>query len=744
MYRASIATRAQLGLLTHGSIAAYVDDFHACAKVFEMFIADRLSRARGVPFWIWEDLDPETKDARCMSRHDTGVDVSDGVQCIVQCKLRHRSLTWRECATFFASAIAIRQDPAVIQWSEMLIARNACSTLSRDIAFLRATRKDMPVLLSEFRAYVAACAAQHVPAAVFPAVVLRDYQLEAIELCCAEAGPAYVVLPTGTGKNLIIVHATQRTLRDPNARVLVLVPRIMLMEQMKQVFDEYGIVVDCVGDGRWQTRARVTVCVYDSAHKVRAELYTRVFIDEAHCVLTPLVYTEHEETDAFGTADEPGAERLHGYRSVRRALGLQTARLFSATLDIPANAPRCTRGLREMIEAGYISDFTMHVHVVDPLATDSDIARFLIEHYDTMIIFAPTRAVCAAFCATMNALAPNGVIAMFIDCETTRHERRTILEAFRSGRILFLVTVRVLTTGYDEPRTKGVCFLHTPASKTHIVQAIGRCLRVHPDKRMAVVVLPIVARENGADRARDFMRVIASTDTRFALAMHRGGAGYVDVTSAGVDGFAEESAAATMREDILEMRTVYGFWDAKLDALVAYHAEHQRMPPRSGPYKWLGMWVRTQRFHQDTMTAARRGRLESYEWWTWGSRKDPNDEAWRRTHAELARHVAEHIEIPGTLAQWAITQRQQRHTMSADRRARLESHDWWVWDMHDAAWRAQYDAYVRHFDEHGEAVSSLWIYTQRRKRRTMRADRVALLESLPYWTWDGRPGRPAP
>ena len=59
-------------------------------------------------------------------------------------------------------------------------------------------------------------------------------------------------------------------------------------------------------------------------------------------------------------------------------------------------------------------------------------------------------------------------------------------------------------------------------------------------------------------------------------------------------------------------------------------------------------------------------------------------------------------------------------------------------------WRAQYDAYVRHFDEHGEALSSFWVHAQRQNHRAMSADRVALLESLPYWKWDGRPGRPAP
>jgi len=507
------------------------------------------------------------------------------------------------------------------------------------------------------------------------------------------------------------------------------------MEDAERMFTARGIAVDCIGDSRTRRNAgaRVTLCVYDSAHKVDIRRYTRVFIDEAHFVRPPAMYTEYEEIVA-----DPDAESSRGYSTVRRAMQLRTARLFSATLDVPADAPRCTRTLREMIAARYICDFTLNVHVSEPGSMDDALARYIVENYDSMLVFAPTRAIGTAFCATMNALSRNGDIARYIDCDTPREVRAETIEAFRTGRLLHLINVRVLTNGFDAPITKGVCFLHMPASKTHIVQVVGRCLRLHPSKRMAVVLLPLATAESGAERARDFMRVLAQVDTRFALAMHRGGAGYIDVTGGDVH------AAATMRDEIREIRMVYGFWDAKLAALVAYYEEHQRMPPRSGPYKWLGIWIRNQRFYQDTMTVDRRERLESYEWWSWGSRKDPNDDAWRRTHAELARHVAERIEIPITLARWATAQRKCRYTMSADRRARLESHDWWIWDtMRDVAWRAQYDAYVRHFDEHGGAMSSFWVYDQRQNRRTMPTGRVALLESLPYWKWDGRPGRPA-
>jgi hypothetical protein len=148
MYRPAIAASARNGILLNGSLDALFENYHAIAKMFEMYIADVLSLERGVPFRLWEHLDRAIKDARGMSYGDTGIDVTDGAMCIVQCKLRHGSLSLGECSTFFASAVALRANPIVLQWSDLIVARNACSKLSRNLEFMRATPKDMPVPLS--------------------------------------------------------------------------------------------------------------------------------------------------------------------------------------------------------------------------------------------------------------------------------------------------------------------------------------------------------------------------------------------------------------------------------------------------------------------------------------------------------------------------------------------------------------------------------------------------------------------
>jgi superfamily II DNA or RNA helicase len=758
MYRAAIAARARLDTLVHGSLAALMDDYRAIARLFEMYVADRLSLQRGVPFLLWEHLPRAIKDARGMSHGDTGIDVTDGQSCAVQCKLRHGSLTWRECSTFFASALALREDPTVVQWSELLLARNACSTLSRDLAFLRSTRKDMPVALAEFRAYVAECIAAHPQAtpAAPAALELRDYQLEAIDLCCdLTQGPAYIVLPTGTGKSIIIVSAAERILRDLTSSVLILAPYITIADQIEADLARRDILVDYVGDTRQRSpSARVAVCVYASAHLVDIASFTRIFIDEAHRVRNPGMYDEHEEPAPTDTED--GDEAASGHSAVRAAVTLPSACLLSATLDIPDGAPRVTCGLGEMIEADYLCDFELHIPVFDAEATDASLARHLVANYDSMIVFARTRDEGKAFAALLDACAANGAgIASFIDCYTPAAERRRIVASFRAGLLPFVVNVRVLSIGFDAPITKAVCFLHMPASSTHIVQVVGRALRLHPDKQIAAVVLPFVCAADhlaGAGRARDFMRVMAQADTRFALSLRRGGDGFVRVTRVHLTlGEAADDGAEVLCVEIYDSmcRAVRGLWETNLAAYVQYVADHGEPPKFNGPQEWLWLytWMIKQRSTHDTMPAGRREALDAISF------------CWSQLDADFARGLAGYVRFVAAhgrimppragpdawLHSWIASQRKMKHAMSETRRAALNAVGF-VWDQREHKWDFMYTRLGQHMATHDGAKPAphgpdadlySWVQIQIQKHAigTLRADREAKLEALEGWRW---------
>jgi hypothetical protein len=315
--------------------------------------------------------------------------------------------------------------------------------------------------------------------------------------------------------------------------------------------------------------------------------------------------------------------------------------------------------------------------------------------------------------------------------------------------------------GFDAPITKGVCFVNMPASKTHIVQVIGRCLRVHPDKRCAQVILPLVAGAEGEDkRARDFMRVLAQTDARVAQALRNRGAPYVSVRRVrrahadGSEGNEDEGEQNEQNAADLLYTAVYDAtgtvltdaWSTRYSELVAFYEANGTVPPCSAP-GGLGRWVDTQRCRRATMPTERKARLESLEWWAWSVRAAPV--GWDVRFGELVAYHAEHGRIPPVstpgLGPWVVTQRQARATMTPERKERLEALEWWAWSVRAASvivgWDARFGHLVAFYQEHGRlplvSTSGLgpWVDKQRNERATMTPERKARLESLEWWVW---------
>jgi superfamily II DNA or RNA helicase len=679
----------------------------------------------------------------------------------VQCKLRSRNLTWRECSTFFASAVSFTNGAYSVPWRSLLLARNSCSTLSRTLAELGASRPfDLPIPLSEFRAYAEECLdahnaglAHHEEQSPAP-IELRDFQREAIALCTKETErAAYIVLPTGCGKSLIMA----RVAASADHRVLILVPLVVLCDQIMEVLATFAAAPTAavaVGGGRDRATAsdidsaRVVVCVYNSAYKLDFTKFRRILIDEAHFVRAPMIYADLvADSDSIGTesdsSDSAGVGR-DGYAAVRAAATLASARLFSATLDAPEGSEKCTRTLREMIDAGYLCDYQLNVPVFDVGATSSDLARFLVRNYRSMLIFCSTRAEGLAFCSAMNEIGP---CARYLDCDTPRLERREVLDSFKTGLLAFVVNVRVLSVGFDAPITRGVCFVNMPASKTHIIQVIGRCLRLHPDKRIAQVVLPLVSGAHDEDkRARDFMRVLAQNDARLTQALRARGGGRVSmrrVESADEDTDASSSAADLLYTAVYDSMgaAITDTWSIRFDEMLAYHTEHGRLPALS--MTGLGTWINSQRAHRATMDTERKARLEALPWWVWNAR----DEAWKARFAELVVYFTEHGAFPPALepsglGSWINQQRVHRDTMNVTQKEQLDSLPFWTWDPLEEAWNARFSELVLYFTEHGTLPPAIeptglgrWVSKQRGRRGTTDTTRKEKLDALPFWSW---------
>ena len=139
-------------------------------------------------------------------------------------------------------------------------------------------------------------------------------------------------------------------------------------------------------------------------------------------------------------------------------------------------------------------------------------------------------------------------------------------------------------------------------------------------------------------------------------------------------------------------------WEKGFAALAKFHAreEHGLPPSRhvEGKFK-LGVWVRTQRYYKDNLSAKRKRRLNAIGFvWDW------RDHRWEQGFAALLRFKRRegHCRVPifhsegnHRLGWWVSTQRQSRKELSAERKARLNKIGFiWKSITGRPSWRARH------------------------------------------------------
>jgi hypothetical protein len=110
-----------------------------------------------------------------------------------------------------------------------------------------------------------------------------------------------IALPTGTGKNIIIINSIQN-----NHKYLILVPRIFLMEQIKLEIINYKKAwknkIQMIGDNNnieYNKNKNITICVFNSVYKVKdhSHKFHKIYVDEAHHINIPNIYKNDNKTD---------------------------------------------------------------------------------------------------------------------------------------------------------------------------------------------------------------------------------------------------------------------------------------------------------------------------------------------------------------------------------------------------------------------------------------------------------------
>ncbi len=404
-------------------------------------------------------------------------------------------------------------------------------------------------------------------------------------------------LVSGSGKNIVIIYSLQS-----DNKYLILVPRIILMEQLKLEIlkhkPELKNNIQTIGNNNstFKQNKNITICVYNSIDKLKNyfNIFHKIFIDEAHHINTPEIYMNLEDR-SLSIVDT-------SYLKIIKDLSKYNNNIYlSATIDKYKDFLYYKKDIRELIKLNYLTDYTIHIPIFNNDPTNTNICKYLLKYYRNIIVYCNTQDEGTQINRIFNSLQLNS--SKYIDCNTNTKERNINIELFKNGKIPFLINVKILIEGFDATITKGVCLLHLPSLKTTIIQIIGRSLRLHPLKKFANIILPF-SNNDDSKTINKFLNILAQNDYKLKNSfVNKQFGGYINIDKDDIDNNDDEN------NDILDLKyeLIYNsigylqnndeIFNIKLKILFKYCNEFQTHPTFKLIYENinLGYWYNEQK-----------------------------------------------------------------------------------------------------------------------------------------------------
>ncbi|MDX3694700.1 Helicase associated domain protein [Streptomyces europaeiscabiei] len=678
----------------------------------------------------------------------------------------------------------------------------------------------------------------------------RLHQREALQAIRNHQGDrALVVMACGTGKTLVGRHAS---LERSASVVLVVVPTLALAEQTYQrwvedcpgelevlfvcadvtiggtgtpVTVDPEQIADFLSSGRG-AGTRLLISTYHSAERI-AEAYALrplpmldfAIFDEAHhtagrtgkafsvvldnaripvrfrlsLTATPVVHKSSDGTTDVVSMDD---DQSYGKRVHELTFGQGIQRKLLADYEVAIVLVSDQDVHKALLSNGALQTGPGFGDAAT-MAAQIAVARAM-RQYDLhrILAFHSRVAHSKRFSATLGtvgaATAEVEITSLHTDGGTPSSERLAQLQTLahpEPGRRVVLNNCRTLTEGVDISSVDGICLVDPKSSETDIIQAVGRALRLHPERdRPALILLPVYLAPGENPQAvleassfRHVWRVLTTLrdqdermDAALTSARRRLSAGEHETTDArpvlpervklygGTDidaRFAHALAVHVLERTTEDWYHVYGL-------LERYAAEHGHAAvPTSPTAGTLGSWTARQRglYASGRLLPKRAALLEALPGWTWRLAVQKRE----RGLTELEDFVAEHghAQVPrgyaspksGYRLDSFVTLARNRYRadqMEAEEVAYYEALPGWMWHVHDAKFERflrLLDAYIaenRHarvpqtysVEVHGKAVALGHAVSVKRtayRKGTVPDWQVEALEKRPEWVWDG-------
>lgn len=345
-------------------------------------------------------------------------------------------------------------------------------------------------------------------------MIPRYYQQEshdaAWDFMRTQDGSPLIVLPTGSGKSLVIAMLVQQA-REYDARVIVLQHRKELIQQNAEkiqiLLPDVKIGIHSAGLRRHAFDNDV-ICagiqsVYKKAHEFgRREL---IVVDEAHLIggqesmygrflfdireLNPSARMVGLTATPFRTGEGPICGKAKLFQRI--CYEAQTGDLIGQDFLCPVtNKPALA-----MVDTSKIKqrggEF-INSEAERAFNTDDNVGNACREIVDkcrdrhSILIFASGKEHAAQIEKCLHDLTGERVAV--ITGDTFQMEREQTLADFKQMQIRWLVNIDVLTTGFDAPCIDALAVLRATMSPGLFAQIVGRGLRKHESKQNCLVL----------------------------------------------------------------------------------------------------------------------------------------------------------------------------------------------------------------------------------------------------------------
>lgn len=317
---------------------------------------------------------------------------------------------------------------------------------------------------------------------------LREYQIDLIQNVRnsykhGKKAPC-IVLPCGGGKSIIVAEMAKRT-TDNGKRVLFIVHRKELCDQIRNTFSRWGVDMELCQIGMVQTVCRhldkvpaPSLIITDENHHSKANSYMKI-------------YKAFPNAYRIGVTATPVRLDGSGLKDVNDdiIIGVSAKWLIDHKYLSPYEyfAPKLFDIESENVDENngdYSGDDVGKKMITKRIFGD------VIGHYRQLADGKQTICYCPSIkMSTVMAenFIENGITAAHIDGETPKNERDAIIEKFRKGEIKILCNVDLISEGFDVPDCECAILLRPTKSLTLYIQQSMRCMRYKPNKTAVII-----------------------------------------------------------------------------------------------------------------------------------------------------------------------------------------------------------------------------------------------------------------